>query len=124
MRRFATFGFIGFLATAAAFSGCMSPRAARELGSALGEALAAPFNGSQELAYATAAFQRKNGRWPKDYAELSNFVAHSDGFLVLSQYDRVDFSERPQGRLLIAFVPHGQTNQVSFTFSPKDVETK
>lgn len=114
-----------------ALSGCMSERAAKEFGTGLGEAVAAPLNviargmsGSQELAYATAAFQRKNGRWPKDYAELSIFVQQSDGLFALGEYDRVDFSESPEGRLQVAFVPHGQTNQVRFTFSPKDVETK
>jgi len=109
----------------------MSERAAKEFGTGVGEAFAAPLNviarsmgGSQELAYATAAFQRKHSRWPKDYAELSLFVQQSDGLLFLGEYDRVDFSQLSDGGLQIAFVPRGQTNQVSFTFSPKDGEKK
>ena len=104
------------IACAMAMGGCMSERAARELGTAFGEALAGPFNviaqnisGSTELAYASAAFQRKNGRWPKDYNELSAFVTVSDGLLVLGEYERVDFCERADGGVKIAFVPQGQT---------------
>ena len=97
----------------------------------MGEAIASPFSalarsisGAQDLAYATAAFQRKMGRWPKDYVELSEFVQKTDGLLVLGEYDHVDFSEQPAGGLQVVFVPHGQTNHVSFTFPAKTEETK
>src|SRR4051795_3747433 len=96
------------------FAGCMSDQAAKELG----ETIAAPLNsiardlsGSRDLAYATAAFQRKNGRWPKDYADLSKFVADTDGLLQLGKYDRVDFIEQLDGGLEVRSVVEGRTNQ-------------
>ena len=103
----------------------MSDRAAREMG----ESIASPLNiiarslsGSQDLAYATAAFARKNDRWPKDYAELSSFVERSDGLLLLGQYDRVDFIDQPEGGLEICAVIQGRTNRMTFT--SKDAGTK
>src|SRR5262245_39259474 len=81
-------------------SGCMSERAAKEFG----EAMVAPFyvlsqqfGGAQDLCYATAAFARKKERWPNDYAELETFVQGSDGYLILRNYDRVDFAPQTDG---------------------------
>ena len=103
----------------------MSDQAAKELG----ETITSPLNSiardlsrSRDLAYAMSAFQRKNGRWPKDYAELSKFVEDTDGLLQLAKYDRVDFIERPEGALEIHSVIEGRTNQMMFT--RKDVQTE
>jgi len=111
----------------AAFSGCISNQAAKEISQTVSAPLyviARTFAGAQDLGYATEAFRRRNGRWPKDFAELSTFVQKSDGFLVLGHYDRVDFFELPEDALRVAFVPEGQTNQVKLTFSPKEIEPK
>jgi hypothetical protein len=103
--------------------GCMSDRAAKELG----EQIAAPFNviaqqlsGAHDLGYATAAFARKNERWPKDYAELETFVQKSDGLLILGHYDRVDFAPRADDGLEILSVIQGRTNRT--TFASKSAE--
>jgi len=95
----------------------MSDRAAKDMG----EAIAAPLNaivqqlaGAHDLAYATAAFWRKNERWPRDYPELSAFVQKSDGLLVLGNYDQVDFALLPEGGLEICSVIHGRTNRTTF----------
>ena len=97
--------------------GCMSDRAAKELG----EQIAAPFNvmaqqlsGATDISYAMAAFARKNERWPKDYAELETFVQKSDGLLVLGQYDQVDFATRTDGSVDISSVIHGRTTRAIF----------
>ena len=97
--------------------GCMSDRAAKQLG----EQIAAPFNaiaqqlsGAHDLAYAAAAFARKNERWPKDYAELETFVEKSDGFLILGHYDRADFAHKSDGGLEISSVIQGRTNRTTF----------
>ena len=125
------FRWLGLIACSLAFSGCISDRAFKDFGTSLEEGLAAPFNAiarsrkeAQELAYATAAFQRRNGRWPKDYGELSVFVAQTDGLLFLSDYERVDLLELAEDRLEVVFVPHGQTNELCFTFSPSDVKAR
>jgi hypothetical protein len=108
-------------------SGCISDRAAQQMGDAIASPLnvmARSISGAQTLAHATAAFYRKTGRWPRDYAELSDFVQHSDGYLILGEYERVEFSGLPQNGLKVAFVPLGQTNLVSFAFTQKDTATK
>lgn len=63
---------------------CTSDNAGRESSDSFTAALATlsrQFSGAQDISYATAAFKRKNGRWPNDYAELTNFVNQSDGYL-------------------------------------------
>jgi hypothetical protein len=67
------------------------------------------------LLYPIVSFQLKNGRWPKDYAELTDFVQRSDGYLMLGQYERVDFSPLPKDGLEVHYVPKGRTNEVKFT---------
>jgi hypothetical protein len=96
--------------------GCMSDRAAKELG----EQIAAPLNsmaqqlsGAHDLAYVTSAFWRMNQRWPKDYPELDTFVQKSDGLLVLGHYDRVEFTPQSEGGLKISFVIQGLTNHTT-----------
>lgn len=58
------------------------------------------------------AFQRMNGRWPDDYAELRSFNA-SEGGLALTNYDRVDFTQKPDGSLEICAVAPSMTNQMT-----------
>src|SRR5438105_15071723 len=81
---------------------CISDRAATELGEQIAarfNAIAQQLNDARDLAYATAAFARKNERWPKDYTELETFVEKSDGLLILGHYERVDFAPQADGGL-------------------------
>lgn len=105
--------------------GCVSDHDAKEFG----DAVVAPFNvllrqigGGQDLCYATAAFARKNERWPKDYAELDTFVQDSDGYLALAHYEHVDFRPQIDGGLVVSYVMQSKTNRV--TFSPVKAEQK
>ena len=114
---FPRLSFLVVVITILALCGCMSDRAAK----GLGEQIAAPFNaiaqqlsGAHDLAYATAAFARKNERWPKDYSELETFVQKSEGLLILGQYDRVDLAPRADGGIDISSVNQGRTNRTSF----------
>jgi hypothetical protein len=100
----------------------MSEQDSREFGKGFGDAVAPSFqkmaegwSGGFELAYTAKAFRRMNGRWPKDYTELSAFVQQSQGFLELEEYDRVDFTQLPDDKLEVAFLSPGKTNRVSFT---------
>ena len=133
MRHFVKASSFGLVAVAVLMSSCMSDRAAKEFQ----EGITAPFNEiarnmrcSQDLTYATLAFYRKNERWPKDYSELSGFVAQSEGLLVLKKHEQVNFSESHERVLRVSFIPAdfvaiGLTNAVlRFTLSPKDAETK
>ena len=71
--------------------------------------------GRIDLIYCIASFQHKNARLPKDYAELSDFVQQSDGYLTLGRYERVDFIPLPNKALEVRCVPEGRTNEVKFT---------
>jgi hypothetical protein len=125
MRRLAKVSLLGFVVVAITVTGCISDRAVEEL--------TAPFNEmvlnlrcSHNLADGALAFYRKTDRWPRDYAELSNFVAKSEGLLVLEHFERVDFSEKSDRVLQVSFLPAdfgatGLTNtMLHFTLSPKD----
>jgi hypothetical protein len=119
----------GLVALAIAMTGCISERAADEFTAPFNE-MARNLRCSHNLADGALAFYRKKERWPKDYAELSNFVAKSEGLLVLEQYERVDFSENSERILRVSFLPAdfavmGLTNaMLHFTLSPKDAKTK
>jgi len=104
------------VACIAASGGCMSERDSKALGEAITAPIAAmarSITDAQDLACTAAAFRRKNNRWPTDYAELSGFVEQTDGLLCLKQYDRVTFTSLPEDRFQIAFVPDGQTNELT-----------
>jgi hypothetical protein len=72
-------------------------------------------SGSIGLLYCSASFHHKNGRWPSDYAELSNFVDQSAGYLVLGDYERVDLKSLPNDGFEVRYVRPGQTNEHKFT---------
>jgi hypothetical protein len=125
VRQSITFPLVTLVTACVALTGSISDRAAKEIGGAIRsgfDVLATNISLSRDLGYAAKAFWRKNDRWPTDYVELSTFVEQTDGLLVLGQYDRVDFSELSEGRLGVAFVPQGQTNQWKFILSSKDTE--
>ena len=103
----------------------MSEKAADELGRQIVApftALADQISTATDLGYATVAFNRKNDRWPKDYAELDAFVDSSNGFLTLQKYDEVNFVETLDGGLKVSAVINNHTNQ--FSFSGRQAQAK
>ena len=87
--------------------GCISDKAAGEFGLAFSAQITAP-----DLIYCSRSFRIKTQRWPKDYAELSEFVRQSDGYLWLGNYQRVKFTPLPEDVLQVSFVPSGSTNKM------------
>ena len=107
-----------------AFSGCMSDKAAKEMGREFGLAFSAPMCQitaltATDLIYCSGSFRKKTERWPKDYAELSEFVEHSNGYLWLGTYERVNLRQLPEDLLEIRFVPHGTTNEMKMRLKGK-----
>ena len=101
---------------------CTSDNGGRELSDSFTAALATlsrQFSGAQDVSYATAAFKRKNGRWPNDYAELTNFVNQSEGYLQLADYDQVRFTKMGEGDLTIECIGQGRTNLLGFSHREK-----
>lgn len=110
----------------AGLTACISHRDAENMNRELAQVFATPFNTlatklsqGDDLIYATAAHQRKNARWPNDYAELTNFVAKSDGYLILKPYEDVTFRQETNGGVQVVFLPVGKiTNKVTVTLEP------
>lgn len=100
----------------------MCGKEARDLGDSISLTLVSvlrELTPAHDLVYAVGAFERKNGRWPRNHPELTNFVNQSDGYLMLKSYDRVDFSETPEGDLKIEYVANGRTNSLAFFHKEK-----
>jgi hypothetical protein len=102
--RYALLGFI--TACVAAFTGCAANRVAVGLGPAVAEAIKPMFEPPFALAISANKFREARKHWPKDYEELSRFLEQSDDktYKVLQsvQFDRVAFSETPDGKLEIS----------------------
>ena len=47
------------------------------------------------------AFQQAEKRWPRDYDELVAFMKRSNDKFVPTSYDRIDFTNKPDGNLEI-----------------------
>jgi hypothetical protein len=67
-----------------------------------------------ELSLATTTFHGMKGRWPNDYIELRSFTEAQLG-VMLTNYDRVDFTPRPDGTVGIRAVNANQTNEMTLT---------
>jgi hypothetical protein len=93
----------------AVLSGCISDHQITD--AFYNQALADPM----DLWVCSCAFRAQYHYWPKDYAELSSFVQYSNGEFKLGHYERVDFTELPNGSLMICSVSNGCTNQATFT---------
>jgi hypothetical protein len=110
-------GFLGLLLVWA--TGCRTQpasnagaRAADGFFSAIMTPLADAISQHRDVAYAAEAFQRRNGRWPCTYAELSEFVDGSQGYLHMKEYDEMLFTPEPDGALAIVMLMQGRTNTV------------
>jgi hypothetical protein len=105
--------FIGLCLMAS--SGCISSKTSNAIAEVL---VAKIFEPPLELTVSTMAFQRKSGRWPNDYAELRSFTASESG-ASLTNYNRVDFIQKPDGSLAIFAVGSAMTNQMTLSV-PKE----
>ena len=63
------------------------------------------------------AFRHTHRRWPTNYTELAPLVERSAGKEQAARYDRVNFTELPDGSLEICSVAHGQTNRITLPFT-------
>ena len=72
--------------------------------------------GALDLIGPAVAFRNTHQRWPTNYVELSPLVEQSGGKEKARQYDRVDFTELPEGSLEIYSVANGQTNRITLPF--------
>jgi hypothetical protein len=120
----AIFGFNALaLACSLPFTGCISCKPANEktdLNKTLERlAQASPFSvaarqRAYDIVYCTVIFFHKEGRWPKDYGELQNFVKRSNGVLLLESYQGVEFTPKPPDRLEISYgSSSGVTNRMT-----------
>jgi len=75
-------------------------------------------NGSLGLIYTTLSFENKIGRWPNDYAELTNYIQQSNGYLLPGDYQQVKFEAKTNGDLKVRFISPGQTNETIFKLLP------
>jgi len=101
------------------FTGCVSDKAAKDINREFVMAFSAPLVLATaftytDLIYCSRSFRKKTERWPKDYAELSNFVQQSNGYLWLDTYERVDLAQLPEDVLAVSLVPRGSTNEIKF----------
>ena len=86
--------------------GCMSHRVAKGLAPIILEATIEPaFEAPLELDRGANEFRLAEGRWPRDYAELSNFLENSDSEtyrkLRAVRFSRIEFSNEPDGWLKV-----------------------
>src|SRR4051812_2147955 len=80
----------------AAISGITA--AIKEASASLEEFMAMPREATFDLVYCTASYRWKNMRWPIDYADLTEFVEKSDGYLkIIGNYERVTFAPITNG---------------------------
>ena len=110
VRPFATYSLLVLIGLCLMTStGCISSKTSN----AIAEILLAKIVGPPlELSASTMAFQRKQSRWPVDYAELRSFTASETGS-VLTNYDRVEFTQKADGSLEIYAVTPSMTNQMT-----------
>jgi hypothetical protein len=110
MRPFATNSLLALIGLCLMTStGCISSKISKAIAEAVVAKIVAPL---LELSVSTMAFQRKHGRWPDDYAELRSFTASESGS-ALTNYDRVDFTQKADGSLEIYAVAPNMTNQMT-----------
>ena len=117
----AIFGFNALaVACSLLFTGCVSRTEKADLNKTLERlSQASPFTvaarqRAYDIAYCTVIFYRKEGRWPKAYGDLQDFVERSNGFLALESYQGVEFTPVPPDRLEISYgSSSGVTNRMT-----------
>ncbi len=111
--RRAKYALLGLLGVCVAlFTGCISDRAGSALaGVVIGQIIAPPI----ELSLSAYNFRQATQRWPTNYAEFSAFLQQSGDGVQLRPYDRIDFTENPDGSLEIYAVAPNLTNRMTIT---------
>jgi hypothetical protein len=103
----------------AALNGCMSDRAGKQLGDAI---LSQTITPQVDLCASVTAFRAANQRWPKDREELCAFIEQSGGKFRPISYDRVDFTQTPDGSLGIYAASPGWTNHMTLNVSASEAK--
>jgi len=97
-------------------SGCVYDGISTQLAYAVCERVAGKI---LDIPFWTEVFREKKGRFPRDYAELQQFVSRQTGSRVqLEPYVRVDFAMLPSGQRQAEcyFVADGVTNKSVMTW--------
>jgi hypothetical protein len=101
----------------ATITGCISRHAVNGVASAVADAVVTQaLMPPLELALSARSFQQGHGRWPTNYAELSSFTRFTHGS-ALPNYDRVNFSEQPDGSLEIVAFASGVSNRMTLSLT-------
>jgi len=103
------------LAIAFVSSGCMSERAANAIGEQVWNQLATQWIAPPlQLAKTATEFQEEHHRWPTNYAEICSFD-HSTPGSAFTNYDRIDFNQKPDGSLEVYMVAPTITNKLTLS---------
>jgi hypothetical protein len=112
MHQFTTYAITGLLiACLGIVAGCKSQPAVDAPTAASHEHTSGP---GLMLAHSLMVFHAAKKRWPKDQAELSDFIAKSNGKLQPIKYDHLDFTNQPGGDLEVYAMSPGITNFLIF----------
>ena len=136
VRHFTPCASFCLLGACALLSGCISNRLADSISAHVGKgfvqgvapvvraawAEAVSVSPQVELITAVITFRQSTKRWPKDYGELSAYMKQSGNGLQPRQFDRVNFTENPDGSLEINAVAAGAAS--SMTLTMKDTDEK
>lgn len=68
---------------------------------------------ARELGYVTESFFRKQKRWPATQAELRQYVAESDGYLVLGPCDEIKFTPQDDGSVEVFALLNGASQRIT-----------
>jgi hypothetical protein len=96
-------------------SGCMSQRAANAIGEQFWSQLTTQWLAPPlELAKTTSEFQKEHHRWPTNYAEVCSFN-QSTLNPALTNYERIDFIQKPDGSLEVYMAARTITNKMTLS---------
>lgn len=113
MRHLTRYSLLGLVGVSVAFfTGCISKNVGSTLADAIiGQIVAPPI----ELSLSAHNFRQAAQRWPTNYSEFSAFLKKSGEGVQLRHYDRIDFTEHPDGSLEIYAVAPDLTNRMTIT---------
>jgi L-ascorbate metabolism protein UlaG (beta-lactamase superfamily) len=66
-----------------------------------------------DLLGAVVTFRSREKRWPRDYPELLSLNGQAGGNAQMGKFDRVNFTELPDGSLNVCAEANGQTNRLT-----------
>src|SRR5690349_15007022 len=96
-------------------SGCITQRAANAIGEQVWNQLATQWLAPPlELAKTASEFQEEHHRWPTNYAEICSFH-ESPLASTLTNYDQIDFIQKPDGSLEVYMAARTITNKLTLS---------